>query len=109
MLGLLEGHALAVAESIGLSMELSPAGVDKGRGLRALCRALNVDIARTLAVADGGNDLELMRAAGLAVAMGNAIPAVRALAGDVTDDCDHDGAAHAIEKYMPRARIADVG
>ena len=32
-----------------------------------------------------------------------------ALAGDVTDDCDHDGAAHAIEKYMPRARIADVG
>lgn len=109
MLGLLEGHALAVAESIGLSMELSPAGVDKGRGLRALCRALNVDIARTLAVADGGNDLELMRAAGLAVAMGNAIPAVRALADDVTDDCDHDGAAHAIEKYMPRARIADAG
>ena len=54
-------------------------------------------------MADGGNDLELMRAAGLAVAMGNAIPAVRALAGDVTDDCDHDGAAHAIEKYMPRA------
>ena len=52
---------------------------------------------------------ELMRAAGLAVAMGNAIPAVRALADDVTDDCDHDGAAHAIEKYMPRARIADVG
>ena len=109
MLRRLEGRALTRAESIGLSMELSPAGVDKGRGLRALCGALNIDIAQTLAVADGGNDLELMRAAGLAVAMGNAIPAVRALADDVTDDCDHDGAAHAIEKHMPRAHIAFAG
>lgn len=109
MLRLLEGRALATAESIGLSLELSPAGVDKGRGLRALCDALHFDLSATLAVADGGNDLELMRAAGRAVAMGNAIPAVRALADDVTDDCDHDGAARAVEKYMPLPRRASAG
>ena len=91
------------------SIEITHASVTKGTGLLALAAQLGIPAEETIAVGDADNDLPMLRAAGLAVAMGNAIPAVRALAGDVTDDCDHDGAAHAIEKYMPRARIADVG
>ena len=32
--------------------------------------------------------------------MGNALPEVKAIADVITDDCDHDGAAKALEKYL---------
>jgi hydroxymethylpyrimidine pyrophosphatase-like HAD family hydrolase len=53
-----------------------------------------------MAVGDGENDIELMRAAGFSVAMGNAVEAVRRAADALTDDCDHDGAAKAVLRYM---------
>ena len=53
-----------------------------------------------MAVGDGGNDLELMRAAGFSVAMGNALPEVRDIADAVTEDCDHDGCALALERWL---------
>jgi hydroxymethylpyrimidine pyrophosphatase-like HAD family hydrolase len=53
-----------------------------------------------MAVGDGNNDIGLMTAAGFSVAMGNAVEAVKALADATTGDCDHDGAARAVLKYM---------
>lgn len=94
------GRAVEVCDSVGLGIELSPSGASKARGLRELCAHLDIPVERSMAVGDGDNDLGVLRAAGLAVAMGNAIPEVRAVADAVTDDCDHDGAAKAIEKYM---------
>lgn len=96
----LDGYGLAMVNSIGIGLELSPLDASKGRGLERLCAHLNVPLEESMAVGDGGNDLEIMRTAGLAVAMGNAIPEVVALADAVTDDCDHDGAAKAIERFM---------
>lgn len=96
----LEGHSLVAADSIGVGVEISAAGVNKGCGLKMLCDYLNTPLEDSMAVGDGGNDLEIMRASGLGVAMGNAIPEVVALADVITEDCDHDGAAKAIEKYM---------
>ena len=93
-------RGLAVSGSIGMGCECSPVGADKGAGLRALCKAIGVPIAQTLSVGDGGNDLELMAAAGFSVAMGNAIEPVKALAHAVTADCDHDGCALALERYL---------
>ena len=96
----LADSGLAMVESIGLGLELSPCDASKGRGLERLCAYLDVPVADSMAVGDGGNDLEIMQTAGLSVAMGNAIPEVTALADAITDDCDHDGAAKAIEKFM---------
>ena len=96
----LEGHPLVAADSIGIGVEISAEGVDKGCGLRMLCETLNTPLECSMAVGDGGNDIEIIRTAGLGVAMGNAIDEVKALADVVTDDNDHDGAAKAIEKYM---------
>ena len=45
------------------------------------------------------NDLTMIEAAGLGVAMGNAVDEVKACASYITDDCDHDGVAVAIEKF----------
>ena len=96
----IEGLDLAIADSIGVGLEVSPPGATKARGLERLCKHLGLTIDETMAVGDGGNDLDIMGAAGLSVAMGNAIEAVRALADVETEDCDHDGAAHAIQRYM---------
>ena len=91
---------LCVTGCIGIGYEISPKGAGKDDGLRALCAHLGLPVARTMAVGDGNNDIELMQAAGLAVAMGNAVDAVRRVSDAVTDDCDHDGAAKAVLRYM---------
>ena len=91
---------LCVTGCMGIGYEFSPKGAGKDDGLRALCAHLGIPVARTMAVGDGENDIELMRAAGFSVAMGNAVEAVRRAADAVTDDCDHDGAARAVLRYM---------
>ena len=49
---------------------------------------------------DNYNDLEMLRAAGLGVAMGNAPDDIRDIAGFVTSDNDHDGIACALRTLM---------
>ena len=85
---------------MGIGFEFSPKEAGKEDGLRALCDCLGIPVGRTMAVGDGENDIELMRAAGFSVAMGNAVEAVRRAADALTDDCDHDGAAKAVLRYM---------
>ena len=96
----MEGRRVATADSIGLGFEISPLEATKANGLKALCGHLGIPIEQTMAVGDGGNDLDIMGAAGLSVAMANAIDEVRSRADVLTDDCDHDGAARAVEKYL---------
>ncbi len=96
----IRGLNVAVKESVGIGWEISPPEADKAKGLYFLCNHLGLSPREVMAVGDGGNDLDIMGAAGLSVAMGNAIDAVKAMADALTDDCDHDGAAKAIERYM---------
>lgn len=88
------------ASGIPNNFEISPLGVDKGVGLTALCETLGIPISQAIAVGDQGNDLAMIRCAGLGVAMGNATDEVKAAAGAVTADCDHDGVAQVIETYL---------
>lgn len=101
----MEGKDLLLAGSVGLGIEISPKGANKGKGLEALCEHLHLSMDQSMAVGDGGNDLDIMKVAGLAVAMGNAIDEIIELADVVTEDCDHDGAAKAIERYMLGEKI----
>lgn len=100
--GLLTDRNLLLAHSIGIGLEISPKDATKARGLEILCRYLNLPLSQVMAVGDGGNDVDIMRVAGLSVAMGNAIEEILALADVVTEDCNHDGAAKAIERYVMR-------
>ena len=78
------------------SLECSAMGVSKGSGLLRLCDALRVPASACIAVGDADNDIPMIQAAGLGVAMGNAAENVRAAADRVVADCDHDGCAEAI-------------
>jgi Cof subfamily protein (haloacid dehalogenase superfamily) len=77
-------------------LEVTEAGVDKGRGLRALVRHLGIAREQAAAVGDGLNDLGLFRAVGQAISMGQASEAVRAAAGWVTTSNTEDGVARAM-------------
>lgn len=74
--------------------------VSKGAALIRLANDLGIPQAETLAIGDGVNDISMLRAAGLGVAMGHAAPGVRAAAGAVTTTNGEDGAALAIERYV---------
>lgn len=84
----------------GQNRELSPKGINKGvgvaRALEYLGRAGN---ARTFGFGDSGNDLGMLAAVETAVAMGNAMPEVKAVADYVTDDVAHDGTVTAMRHF----------
>ena len=84
----------------GQNRELSPRGIDKGVGVaRALAYLGREGNARTFGFGDSGNDLGMLAAVETAVAMGNAMPEVKALADYVTDDVAHDGTVTAMQHF----------
>ena len=64
--------------------EILPKGVNKGLAFTKLAEHLGVDPKRTVAVGDYDNDVEMLRAAGVGVAVSNASPAALAAADIVT-------------------------
>lgn len=85
--------------SVKDNLELNAPGVNKGRGLMALAEYLGLRKDQVMACGDSGNDLEMVRLAGLGVAMANAFPEVKEVADVITLDNNHDGVAAAIETY----------
>ena len=84
----------------GQNRELSPKGIDKGVGVaRALAYLGRKGNARTFGFGDSGNDLGMLAAVETAVAMGNAMPEVKAVADYVTDDVEHDGTVTAMQHF----------
>lgn len=84
----------------GQNRELSPKGIDKGVGVaRALAYLGREENARTFGFGDSGNDLGMLAAVETAVAMGNAMPEVKAVADYVTDDVARDGTVTAMQHF----------
>lgn len=84
----------------GQNRELSPKGIDKGVGVaRALDYLGRSGNERTFGFGDSGNDLGMLAAVETAVAMGNAMPEVKAVADYVTDDVAHDGTVTAMRHF----------
>ena len=73
--------------------EISDPAVHKGRALEAVCRHFGQTPADAVAFGDSMNDSEMLAAAGVGVAMGNADPKLKALADRVCDRCECDGVA----------------
>ena len=65
-----------------------------------LCRELGTDISHAAAIGDSENDLEMLRAAALPIAMGNASDAVKALCRWETRTNAEDGVAAAIDRIL---------
>lgn len=72
----------------------------KRYGAERLLQLLGCEKSQAMAIGDGHNDLPLLEAVGLGIAMGNAPDEVKELADAVTGTLDDDGVAQAIEKYV---------
>lgn len=74
--------------------------VSKGKALEALTGFLGIPLTEVMAIGDGANDVTVLSAAGLAVAMGDAPDELKAVADYVTLDVEHSGVAVAIKKFL---------
>lgn len=69
----------------------------KGEALERCCDYFGIDPEHSIAFGDGGNDVDMIKAAGIGVAMGNAFENVKAAADYITTDQDHDGVYNALK------------
>jgi hydroxymethylpyrimidine pyrophosphatase-like HAD family hydrolase len=77
-------------------LDMAAPGVSKATALESVRARLEIDGARTVAIGDGFNDVEMLRWAGTGVAMGQAVDGVKEHADLVTLDVWHDGAVEVL-------------
>lgn len=71
--------------------EIIPKGIDKGKGMEIVCRYYEDHLQNTVAFGDSMNDYEMMMAAGVSVAMGNACEELKQIADVVCGNVWEDG------------------
>lgn len=82
-------------------LEIVKAGMNKGQAVQMLCELLDVPVANAVAAGDAANDLSMIRAAGVGVAMANGTDEVKAYADYVTrKDNNHDGIAEIVTIFL---------
>ncbi|MCH5286438.1 MAG: HAD family phosphatase [Christensenellaceae bacterium] len=85
-----------VTSSWADTLEIIPAGVNKGAALTALARRLDIPMSEVMAIGDNDNDVSMLEAAGCAVAMANATPAAKEAAHWIAPSNLEDGVAAAV-------------
>jgi 5-amino-6-(5-phospho-D-ribitylamino)uracil phosphatase len=93
----LHTHVLRPPKYIGYFTEIAPVGVTKWSAIQRVARDWGIADAEICAVGDDVNDIPMIRAAGLGVAMGNALPSVKAAADRIAPGHDEDGLAKVVE------------
>ena len=81
------------------NVELMSRGMGKAAALGWLAERLGVELSQCMAFGDNANDLDMLRAVGWPVAVGNAAPEVKAAARIVAEPDAEDGVAKTIFKY----------
>ena len=81
-------------------LEIFPKGMDKGKALRIICEKEGISTEETIAFGDQELDIPMLEAAGVAVAMGNAIEELKRKADFVTRTNNEAGVAYALERYL---------
>ena len=94
------GDCVHMSRSHQYLVEGTAPEANKGHGLLWVTERLGIDPERVLAIGDNENDIPMLRAAGLAVCMGQATAVVQAEADWMAPTLEEDGAAVAIERFV---------
>lgn len=81
-------------------LETFDVSVNKWYGIEKLCGRWGVDPRRTVAIGDDVNDLSMIKRAGLGVAVANAVPAIKAVAGRIVKSNEDGGVAELIKQLL---------
>ncbi|MET7278821.1 HAD family hydrolase [Kribbella sp. NPDC005582] len=106
-----EADFVRLAERLGLHgvgyfvgwtawLDIAPEGVDKSTGLKVALAQYDLDPSGLVAIGDGRNDIEMLKFAGLGVAMGSAPDEVKAAADEVTKSVSDDGVAAVLNRWF---------
>lgn len=79
--------------------DITAAGVNKAKGMREIADRFGFALEESMAFGDGGNDISMLQAAGVGVAMGNANEPVKEIADYVTTSVDDNGISNALRHY----------
>lgn len=90
---------LAIMRSHRLVVEAITKGINKGEAIKWLCNKYGIDASEAIAMGDSENDIEMIKAAGLGIAVGNAMDTVKLAADYVADTNDNDAVAQVIYKF----------
>jgi glycosyltransferase AcbS len=99
------GEAVTVVHSVKGMVEVLPPGTTKGAGVERAARLLGFTGTDTVAFGDMPNDIPLLAWAAHGVAVGNAHPALRAVADEVAPRNDEDGVAAVLERLFDPAEV----
>ena len=91
---------ITITKSAPVLVEIMNPGISKAAAIKILAKKFNFDISEVAAIGDGDNDLPMLEAAGLGIAMGNATDAVKKSCKVITSNCEDDGFAVAVDKYI---------
>lgn len=82
------------------NLEINPAGISKASGIAEVCDLLGITLEQVVAVGDSLNDMAVIQAVGLGVAMGNAQDTVKEAADVVVASNNDDGIVEVIRDYV---------
>ena len=92
--------SLTVVQTAAFYLEVIPKVINKGQGIRDICKVLEISPEEVISFGDAANDIPMLKAAGMGVALGNASEEVKAAADMVTLTNNEDGIAAALEKLL---------
>ena len=81
------------------NIEINDPKADKGEALKFIAGYLNLPLSATMAFGDGLNDVNMIRSAGIGIAMKNSCEELLTIADHVTTDNNHDGVAEGIKTF----------
>lgn len=83
-----------------VGVEICHVNASKLHGIHRVAQLLNIQTHEIIGVGDGFNDFPLLMACGLKIAMGNAVPELKAIADFIAPSVEEDGVATVIEKFI---------
>ena len=94
-------HELYITQSSPTFLEFTHPQASKGQALRYLAQEhYGIPLEQVLAIGDNYNDLDMLQTAGIGIAMGDAPPAVQAIATWVAPTVEADGVAVALNRFI---------
>lgn len=97
---LIDEKNIVITSSGDINLEFNNAAAQKGTALEAYAKSLGIGMTDVMALGDNLNDASMLQVAGRSVAMGNALPEIKAMCDFMTGKNTENGVASAIEEML---------
>ncbi|MBR1460918.1 HAD family hydrolase [bacterium] len=91
---------LYIVKSTPYFCEIGSKDAKKSLGVEFLCKMWGIDKSEVMAIGDQNNDIDLIQAGGIGIAMENGTPELKQVADYITNSVENDGFVSAVEKFI---------